>query len=152
MSVAKKTAAQAPTFCPGIETLALALYEQAAREGKVPCITGRGRGRPRVEGKLAAWVAAMVNEKGVSVEKTAKLLEKMVPARVRGSGAEARLKRARRYLDLDKAHRVEMLRPGAADEAYRLPEERLARLERLIEHYVSLAYEQWLRVEKTLND
>jgi hypothetical protein len=35
-----------------------------------------------------------------------------------------------------------MLRPGASDKAYFAPEERLARLYRLLEYYISVAYGQ----------
>jgi hypothetical protein len=156
-AVPKKTASRAPNFCPGLETLARALYEQAEGEGLVPAIKGRGRGRPPRDFKLAGWVTTMVAR--VGEDKTAELLEDMSPGQPGDKGhrdgdvpPEARRKRVRAYLQFDEEHRAKMLRPDAADEVYRLPEERLARLERLIEHYISLAYEQWLHVEKTLND
>jgi hypothetical protein len=95
----------------------------------------------------------------VGENKTGELLEDMSPGQPVDKGhrdgdvpPEARRKRVRAYLQFDEEHRAKMLRPDAADEVYRSPEERLARLERLVKHHVGLAYEQWLRVEKTMDD
>ena len=157
VAVDKRTPRQASNFCPGIETLARTLYEQAVREGLVPPITGKGRGRRGRDWRVAAQVADAVTALGI--EKAGELLQEKhpgqpgdLPHREKEVQADARRKRVRAYLKLDEEHRADVLRPGAADEAYRLPEARLARLNGLLEHYVNAAYEQWLRVEKTMDD
>jgi hypothetical protein len=108
-------------------------------------IMRKGRGRPPRDWRVAAKVAASLPE--IGPKKVAEWLQKNHPYRVRAGevrSAEAGPRRAKGCLEIDAARKAAMVRPGAADDVYRSPEERLGRLERLISHYVGLAYEQWL--------
>ncbi|MGH6885502.1 MAG: hypothetical protein ACREGK_05460 [Geminicoccales bacterium] len=135
-----------------LSAVAADLYDQAMRDGRVPPLKRVGRGRPGRNSRLAAMVAATVAKEGV--EETARLLERKYPGqpgnkphRDEPLSNEGMKRRVRRYVQQSREAQAGFLMPGASDEVYYAPEARRERLERLITHYVTIAYERWLRGE-----
>lgn len=146
--VDKKTRPETVNFC--LDQLAETLYERAVCDASVPerARLKKARGRPRRNTRLAGMVAATLLDN--DIHRTGALLDEMCPGqetmgRHNKPSREALRKRVRRYAEEYEKAQLYLLSPQASEEFFNAPEQRLHDLRRLLDHYVVLAYQQWLR-------